>query len=167
MSEKKFIIGIVAGTIVLLSVSYFFLSKDAGTSPVKVASYQSSDKEKPQVEAKQMSANLGSMKVSEQKSYDFVIKNTGEKPLLLSNVSSSCGCTVGQVIYEGKESEEFSMHPQGSFMLEVAAQKQAILRVTYRPYVMPVYGPVEREVYVETNDPQNPKLIFKITAFVK
>jgi len=32
---------------------------------------------------------------------------------------------------------------------------------------MPVYGIIEREVYVSTNDPENPKLVFKVKATVK
>jgi len=107
------------------------------------------------------------MKVSDDKSANFKIKNIGQKPLQLSNISSSCNCTFGQVIINGKESDVFGMHNVSDFAGEVFPGKEAIIKVTYRPSIMPVYGVIEREVYVSTNDPENPKLIFKVKANVK
>ena len=107
------------------------------------------------------------MKVSDDKSANFKIKNIGQKPLQLSNISSSCNCTFGQVIINGKESDVFGMHNVSDFAGEILPGKEAIIKVTYRPSIMLVYGAVEREVYVSTNDPENPKLIFKVKANVK
>lgn len=59
------------------------------------------------------------------------------------------------------------MHSKDSYIAEIAPNKEAKLKVIYRPYIMPVYGQVEREAYLSTNDPQNPKLVFKIKAQVK
>lgn len=168
MTDKKFIALTLVGAFVVLIGAYFFISAGNKSSQptTLVASYNSADKERPQAEVKQDSADLGSIKVSDQKSQDFLVKNIGKKPLQFSNITSSCGCTVGQVIYDGKTSDEFGMHSQSSEVFEIAPGKQATVRVIYRPYVMPVYGPVEREVYVETNDPANPKLVFKVNANV-
>ncbi len=110
--------------------------------------------------------HLEKMKVSEDKSADFKIKNIGQKPLQLSNVSSSCNCTFGQVVIDGRESDVFGMHNVSDFAGEVLTGKEAIIKVTYRPSIMPVYGAVEREVYVNTNDPENSKLVFKVKATV-
>lgn len=168
MTDKKFIVLTLIGAFVVLFGAYFFISSGNKSSrpAILVASYNLTDKEKPQAEVKQDSADLGSIKVSDQKSQDFIVKNTGKKPLQFSNITSSCGCTVAQVIYDGKTSNEFGMHSQSSEVFEVSPNKQAVVRVIYRPYVMPVYGPVEREVYVDTNDPANPKLVFKVNANV-
>lgn len=76
-------------------------------------------------------------------------------------------CTVGQVIYQEKASQEFGMHSQSNYVAEIAPGKEATIKVTYRPYLMPVYGYVEREVYMATNDPLNSKLVFKVTATVQ
>jgi len=166
--SKSFIFGIILFSLVVIAGSYFFLAGGKqNTSTTTSVSYNLKDKERPKVEAKELFKDLGTIKVSEQKSEEFLLKNVGEKPLQLSQITSSCGCTVGQVIIDGKESEEFGMHSQSNYIAEIAPQKEAKMRVTYRPYVMPVYGPVDREVYLTTNDPENPKLVFKVKAVVK
>ncbi|MBI4226612.1 DUF1573 domain-containing protein [Candidatus Roizmanbacteria bacterium] len=166
--SKSFIFGVIIFSLVVIGGSYFLVAggkqNAAAVTPVI---YKVTDKQKPNVEAKELSKDLGKMKVSDQKSEDFIVKNVGAKPLQLSQISSSCGCTVAQVIIDGKESEEFGMHSQSDYIAQIAPQKEAIVRVTYRPYVMPVYGPVDREVYITTNDPENQKLIFKVKAYVK
>lgn len=168
LMSKSFIVGVIIFSLLVVIGSYFLVSggKQNSTS-VKLVSYQLKDKEKPKVQAKVLFKDMGKIKVSDKKSEDFVVKNIGTRPLQFSQISSSCDCTVGQVIIDGKESEEFGMHSQSDYVAEVAPQKQAKIRVTYRPYVMPVYGPVDREVYLTTNDPENPKLVFKVKAYVK
>ncbi|OGK25235.1 hypothetical protein A3C25_04285 [Candidatus Roizmanbacteria bacterium RIFCSPHIGHO2_02_FULL_38_11] len=166
--SKSFILGIIIFSLIVIGGSYFLVTGGKqNTSAVTSVSYKTTDKEKPKLETKELFKDMGELKVSEQKSEDFVVKNVGSRPLQLSQISSSCGCTVGQVIIDGKVSEEFGMHTQSDYIAEIAAKKGAKIRVTYRPYVMPVYGAVEREVYVTTNDPENPKLVFKVKAYVK
>lgn len=168
MNTKTIIVLLIIFSALVLGGSYFFLSSSNNKSSVEVASYSVNDKQRPQAQVKSSSADLGEMKVSDTKSQDFTVKNVGEKPLRLSNISSSCGCTTGQIIIDGKESAEFGMHSgQSDYAAVVEPGKTAIVRLTYRPYQMPVYGKVEREVYVETNDPENSKLVFKAQAFVK
>lgn len=165
MSRNLVIISI-AFSLILIVVSYFFVSK--GENPkVALMSYSNSDKEKPSAKVNFLNADMGTVKVSEQKSTDFEVKNIGKKPLQLYNISSSCGCTVGKIIYNGEESPEFGMHSNSSYIAEIAPGKAAKVRVTYRPYVMPVYGIVTREVYITTNDPEHSKLSFKVKANVK
>lgn len=166
MNSKILIIGLVLFSIVAIGGSYFFLVN--GQKPqVSLISYSFSDKEKPKIEAKITSFDLGQMKVSDDKFANFNIKNIGQKPLQLTNISSSCNCTFGQVVIDGKESELFGMHNVSDFAGEILPGKEAIIKVTYRPSIMPVYGSIEREVYVGTNDPENPKLTFKVKANVK
>ena len=38
--------------------------------------------------------NFGTMEYMGDGSYEFVFKNTGKAPLIITNVKSSCGCTV-------------------------------------------------------------------------
>lgn len=162
---KSLSVAIIVISALILVGAFFFLNKNQ--SQVQVASYTSKDVQKPRVEVKTTFFDMGEIKVSDQKKAEFTLKNVGSKSLQLFNISSSCGCTVGQIVYEGKESQEFGMHSAGSFNREISSGKEAKVRVIYRPYVMPVYGPVEREVYLSTNDPDNPKLVFKVKAYVK
>ena len=122
---------------------------------------------KPKVETGETSADVGEIKISDAVTRDFEIKNTGEKPLQITNINSSCGCTSGKIIYKGFTSKEYSMHTQSGFVTEISPSDTAILQVTYRPASMPVYGSVQREVYVSTNDPDKSRLVFGIMAIVR
>lgn len=166
MSSKVLIIG---GTILLLIfiVGSYFLLAGGGTPEVRIASYSSQDKDKPIVEVKKTLVDLGTIKVSDQKETEFTVKNIGTKPLQLSNMSSSCHCTFGQFIYQGKTSQEYGMSTVSDVLPEIAPNTEATIKVIYRPYFMPVFGPVEREVYISTNDPNNPKLILQVKTIVK
>jgi hypothetical protein len=164
--SKILVIGIILFSLVAVIGSYFFLVSGQKMVPA-ITSYAISDKERPKVEVKTTSADLGKMKVSDDKSANFKIKNIGQKSLQLSNVNSSCNCTFGQIVIDGKESELFGMHNISDFAGEILPGKEATIKVTYRPSIMPVYGVIEREVYVNTNDPENPKLTFKVKANVK
>lgn len=166
--NNKIIIGsiIVSGLILILGV--FLLGQGTRSSQVIISSYSSTDQSKPKAQIDKSSADLGPMKVSDEKSIDFVIKNIGDKPLQITGLSTSCHCTAAKVIYEGIESQEYGMHAtEATVISEISPSKQAIVRVTYRPFLMPVYGFVEREAYVETNDPQNSKITFRVTTNVK
>jgi hypothetical protein len=164
--SKGIIAGLIIFSIVVIGGSYFLIAGGQKPSPA-IASYAVSDKEKPKIEAKITFFDLGTMKVSEDRSANFKIKNIGQKPLQLSNISSSCNCTFAQVVIDGKESDLFGMHNVSDFAGEVLPGKEATIKVTYRPSIMPVYGLVEREIYVETNDPENSRLVFKVKANVK
>jgi len=166
MNSKVLVIGLVIFSLMAIIGSYFFLVGSQKSQP-SIISYTLSDKERPKIEAKITLFDVGKMKISEDRSADFKIKNIGQKSLQLSNISSSCSCTFGQVIINGKESELFGMHKISDFAGEVLPGKEATVRVTYRPSIMPVYGVIEREVFVNTNDPENPKLVFKVKANVK
>lgn len=111
--------------------------------------------------------NLGEIKISDVKQQDFSLKNTDAKPLQILNISSSCSCTTGQIIYKDFTSQEYGMHAQSGYVTTIAPGDAAIIRLTYRPAIMPVYGLVTREVYLTTNDPAKQKLVFSIRAMVK
>lgn len=111
--------------------------------------------------------DFGEIKVADVKEKDFVLKNTGTKPLQILNINSSCDCTAGKIVYNGSETKEYGMHAQSGYLLEISPKTEARVRVIYRPSLMPVYGVVEREVYVTTNDPQRERLIFAIKANVR
>lgn len=159
------IIGILLFSLVFIGGAYFVLL--SGDKQAQVTSYTQNDLNKPTVQVKESFFDMGTIKASNQKVKDFTIKNIGTKPLQLYNLSSSCGCTTVQIVYQNAFSKEFSMHVKSDYVALIAPQAEAKVRVIYKPYVMPVYGTVGREVYVETNDPVQPKLVFKIKAFVK
>jgi len=161
----KPIIGILLFSLVLIGGAYFVIS--SGSKQPQVTSYVSQDNDKPIAQAKETFFDMGIMKVTDIKEKDFIIKNIGTKPLQLFNVASSCGCTTAQINYQNTLSSEFSMHGQSDYVVSIIPQTEAKIKVVYRPYVMLVYGNIEREVYISTNDPSNSKLVFKIKVFIQ
>lgn len=79
----------------------------------------------------------------------FPIQNTGDKPLLITNVVTSCGCTTAHL--------SSSVIPAG---------QRADLVVTFDPNFHATSGPVTRLVWLETNDPDQPVVELRIDANV-
>jgi len=158
-----FILVIIISIIVVMVGGVIFALKATG-KPMEL--YSASATERPQVELNTKKQDLGQMKVSDVKSAEFIIKNVGQKPLQLTNVSTSCNCTFAQIEIEGKKSPRFSMHQNPNWIGEIESQKEAKITATYEPSLMPVKGAVERDVLFTTNDPQNPNISLKVTAAV-
>jgi len=165
MSPKAIVISVVAFFAAIVGLSFLVTS---GQEPKPAAAnFSTQDSDRPQAETSQTIFDIGNIKVTDVKRQDYSLKNIGTKPLQILNVNSSCGCTAGQIIYKEEISREYSMHFQSGFVTEIAPGDTATVRLTYRPASMPVYGLVEREVYVTTNDPVNQKLVFGIKAKVQ
>lgn len=167
MSGKATIIAGAIFLIIFLAGSYVFLARGSNKPSIQPSSYSVNDKERPKISIDKKMIDLGKIKVSDQKETEFTIKNIGTKPLQLSNMSTSCHCTHGLFIYKGQTSEEYGMSNPSDILPEIAPQTEATIRAIYRPYEMPVYGPVERELYISTNDPTMPKLVLQVTATVQ
>lgn len=151
---------------VFIAGAYFVLS--SGSKPaVPIQKYLPQNRDKPIIEVKETVYDMGTIKISDTKEREFAIKNIGTKPLLLSEISSSCGCTTGQIIYKGTLSKTFSMHSQSDYVVQIEPNTSAIVKVVYMPFTMPVYGVVQRQVFMSTNDPNKLKLEFTIKANVQ
>lgn len=166
----KIILGIIGGFILLIIVLIGYVAigeSKAARGGSSVVQYQTSDTEKPVAKASTSSLDLGRMKVSDEKSADFTVANTGTKPLQFFKISSSCGCTSGQITIKGVKSPEFTMHSNGQWFGSINPGETATVTVVYRPSIMPVKGDISRAVYVDTNDPANSQLTFTVKAFVE
>ena len=154
--------------LILILIAFVFTGeKKAAEKLDQVVQYQTNDTEKPIASYGTETKDLGKMKISDEKSADFTVKNTGTKPLSLFNISSSCGCTAGVVTIKDDKSPEGSMHAKGSWVGSLIPGDTATVTVIYRPSIMPVKGDISRSVSVETNDPQNKQLTFTIKTFVE
>lgn len=146
--------------ILVLFLSYSFKSsgKDTETSLAKI-------------EVLEKFADLGTMKINEERYYDFKVKNVGRDTLKIYQVGTSCNCTFAKIFINGQESPEFNMPMHNSISAmrwigEIPAGGEAIIRLIYKPYIMPVFGSVERSVIFKTNDPSNPKVELTVRVFV-
>ncbi len=169
-SPDRLIFYIIGGLILLalVFIGIFSLSESKqAQGAAALVSYTVNDNDKPKVEASSSFADLGNMKVKDEKTAEFTIVNKGSKPLQLFKVSSSCDCTFGQITIEGNKSPEFGMHSKNSWVGSLEPGKTAKIAVVYRPFIMPVKGVITRDVYVQTNDPQQQQLTFTVKAFVE
>lgn len=170
LSADKLIFLIIGGltliAIIFIGVFSFNESKQA-QGVLGLSTYLTSDKDKPKIVTSSVFSDLGNINVNDEKTAQFTITNTGNKPLNLFKISSSCDCTYGQITINNTKSPEFSMHSKNPWVGTVDPGKNATLAVIYRPFVMPVKGEVTRDVYVQTNDPQSKVLTFTIKANVE
>ena len=80
----------------------------------------------------------------------YYVQNTGSEPLLISNVTTSCGCTTADL--------SSSVIPPG---------RRADLVVTYDPDFHKTFGPVTRVIWIESNDPDTPVAEVRFEANVQ
>lgn len=158
-----FILGIIIFSVLILAGAIVFASTQTTKQP---QTYGISDENRPQVEVDKAAADLGQMSASDIKTADFNIKNVGNRPLSISNITTSCGCTFAQMEINGEKSPRFSMHTTASWSREIAPGGQAKITAIYEPAIMPVKGKVERMVYIKTNDPAMQNLTLTVTAVV-
>lgn len=78
----------------------------------------------------------------------FVFENRGTAPLVVQKVSTSCGCTAALVSTD-------VLAPGDSGKVEASLRT-----LGYK-------GGLTKQIYLETNDPVNPRLVLKLTGTVK
>lgn len=77
----------------------------------------------------------------------FTVKNTGDKPLIISKVQASCGCTT----------PEWSQDP-------IMPGKTAQIKVGYNTTIV---GPFTKIIEVYSNDPANSRSVINIKGTVE
>jgi len=99
----------------------------------------------------------------------FIVRNNGDKDLVLKDLDTSCGCTEAAIVVDGQEGPRFNMrmHREGpsEWSVLLAPGAQVELRVYYNPRVhLTLRGDVTREVYLFGTDLQTP--LAKVRIFV-
>ncbi len=163
-TDMKIILGTLVVSVLIIVGASVVLSKD--NSPKREAQGSAS------VAIDKTSEDFGSMTNDEERTATFTLTNTAKSPLRIWGIATSCDCTFASLVIDGKETGEFNMTMHTGSDLknwigEVAPGKKALLKVTYRPKVMPVTGPVTRQVRFSTNDPKNPDMEVSVSATVK
>lgn len=161
-------LGIIVIVVIFFGATYLVYKLAAAQKPEeRTTFYKLSDKERPRLGFDRSQADVGRLKLSDTSTTAFTLQNKGDKPLDIFNISSTCGCTFGQLEYRGQKSGRFSMHSNSNYILTLNPKEKAKLYVIYKPALMPVQGQVERAVVIRTNDPENPEMYFGVTAFVE
>lgn len=78
----------------------------------------------------------------------FTLKNDGEEPVKITEISTSCMCTTAQI--EGKS---FGMHGSPNANIEIPAKGSKKMKVIFDPnaHGPTGVGPITRVVYIRTN----------------
>lgn len=169
LSGEKICLILIAGFSVLVFVLIlaFSANESKQNKGSEVSTYSSTDNQKPKAVISSLFSDLGNMKVNDEKTANFTIENKGSKTLQLFKIESSCDCTFAQVTIDNVKSQEFSMHAKTNWVGSVEPGKKADLAVIYRPFIMPVKGVITRDVFVQTNDPDQKSLTFTVKAFIE
>ena len=78
----------------LLIFGFLIVAALQGVAQEKKVLDAANDNVKPQFKFDAEEYNFGSISSGESVTYEFVFTNTGTEPLIISNASGSCGCTV-------------------------------------------------------------------------
>lgn len=155
--------GIVVVTLLIfggiLIVAVFF-------QPPSIIQYSSESPDRPKLTINETVFDFGKMKTSDIKTQEITLKNEGNRPLILSDFSTSCDCTFIQLFTSQQNSPRFSMG-RSSWRGEIAPGETARLKLTYEPKIMPVKGAVRREAVFRANDPERRLTNLRFNAIVE
>ncbi|WP_159587647.1 DUF1573 domain-containing protein [Chelativorans xinjiangense] len=117
-------------------------------------------------------AELGVLAVDDVGRAQFRLKNTGNEPVEISQVRTSCMCTFAEIALPAGKSPEFNMAMHNDAAANawkgvLNPGDEAAVTVIYKPALMPVEGSVARNVKFATTDPQNPHVELGVHATVK
>lgn len=174
MKNKQLILWIAGGIVVLAVAGIIFAGNDGRTVKDQAVSGT------PSFQVNTEEIELGEIEVQGDYPADFTVTNTGDAPLEISNVRTSCMCTFAEIMIGNEKSPNFNMdmympsiHTREEYMNAkkwtgtINAGESATVRVIYKPHLMPVQGSVTRNVKFATNDPNNPQVELGVHATVK
>ncbi len=105
---------------------------------------------KPEIDVATKRHDFGRIKQGAIVTTEIQVRNSGKKELMIESVATSCGCTSAQVkpkiIPSGGEGKLFIRYDSGSH---------------------PDKGPIERHIYIASNDPEQAEVDIVITADVQ
>ena len=105
---------------------------------------------KPDIAVATKRHDFGQVKQGDVVTTEIAVRNTGNKELKIESVATSCGCTSAQV--------KPKIIPSGG---------EGKLVIRYDSGSHPDKGPIERHIYIASNDPEKAELDIIITAEVQ
>ena len=102
----------------------------------------------PQIHVDKENYDFGEVREGVIVTHAFIISNTGDEPLVISDVWASCGCTTTALTKR-------TLAPGETVELE------AILNTAG------IQGPTGKTVYVESNDPDTPSLTLRLIGSIQ
>jgi hypothetical protein len=106
------------------------------------------DEKSPRIRVEPEAFDFGKAQPAKTLRKEFTLSNFGDAPLVIENVSTTCGCTAALA-------SDTKLAPGGSTLLRVTLETRSYS------------GKVERQVLVRSNDPKTPLLTVKVSATVE
>lgn len=105
----------------------------------------------PELSLDQSIVDLGQVVNGEVRTFEVPVRNLGDGPLVIEGVSTSCGCTSASV-------EPATIQAGDSGVLQVQFDSGA--------HGPEENGQVMRQVFIASNDPEQPEFEFRFEAVV-
>lgn len=108
----------------------------------------------PVISVSPMKNNIGTVIYGDVARYSLKVKNIGDQDLVITKLSTSCGCTKAQIAESDKV---------------IAPNKEVEISISFDPAVHKDdsdVGEIIRIIYIKSNDPKNPEIQSELNAFV-
>ncbi|MFQ6127549.1 MAG: DUF1573 domain-containing protein [Thermoplasmata archaeon] len=121
----------------------------------------------PEISLNPISYNFGDIPQDEV-STTIQVTNIGDSDLIITGISTSCGCTSAVLRVGGRTSGPFGMHdnPPWGWSETLLPGQLAFLDITYDAGLHPDTDQVLRVVYIRSNDPARPEVEIELRANV-
>jgi len=115
-------------------------------------------KDAPHIEWMHTNFDWGTIGQTQKMNHHFPIRNTGTKPLVISNIRTSCNCITAEIL-----KERISQHLPTS----LEPGEKAILSASFDPEKVNSRGLIKHTVQIEMNDPLLPSLPFRLQTYIE
>jgi hypothetical protein len=120
----------------------------AAASVVSPAGGSAAEQKAPRIRVEPEAFDFGKALPDKTLRKEFTLSNFGDAPLVIENVSTTCGCTAALT-------SDTRLEPGSSTVLRVSLETRSYS------------GKVERQVLVRSNDPKTPLFTVKVSATVE
>jgi hypothetical protein len=103
----------------------------------------------PAIALSEQTLDLGDMPNGEIAAREVAVRNDGDAPLVVSTITTSCGCTTAAL-------EPMTIAPGGSGTLRITFDSGA--------HGPDLRGPLMREVMIVSNDPATPEAVVSVVV---
>ncbi|OGH17666.1 MAG: hypothetical protein A3C22_02190 [Candidatus Levybacteria bacterium RIFCSPHIGHO2_02_FULL_37_10] len=163
--DKKFIIGIVLFTLLIIGGAIFYGNNSSSKAAVEKTSGAKIQTFEEDFDFKEIKYDGGNAK------HPFKIKNVGTKDLTIANMVTSCMCTEVYLKTKTGESPKFGMkghatESKWTGSLRLGEEAEVVVDFDPTAHGPQGVGPISRIVSFETNDPDKPYVEFSFSGNV-
>ncbi len=149
-------------SILILAITFSSFSQEAAATKKTETTKKAENKKQPEITFEKTTIDYGTITQGDDGNREFVYKNTGKSPLILTNVKSSCGCTIpswSKTPLKKKKADKikvkYNTHRVGNFQKTVTIFSNA----KNSPVRLTIKGKVVKKEETKTNPVQQKSLL--------